>query len=209
MAVNSVHHSFLCYNIGIKHDFLRINICWAPREALKPEPERRGFQHLSRGPADVNVPEKHVWLLLLHSNILVIEWTPNAVFSRVAIATSENTSSGVHDWNKIRSYTEKLKFSVSFMPLLTIIRLLPTLRFLCQKIKFFPSHFASIWSCSTCLGGVIWGKNVVLYLPKWGKIAFKAIKRKKSAQKKMLQSVIVRLTSRAEKALVQRNKWRH
>ena len=46
--------------IGIKHDFLCINICWAPREVLKSEPERRGFQHLPRGPADVNVSEKHV-----------------------------------------------------------------------------------------------------------------------------------------------------
>ena len=40
-----------------KHDFLCINICWVPREVLKPEPERRGFQHLPRGPADVNVSE--------------------------------------------------------------------------------------------------------------------------------------------------------
>ena len=39
-------------NIGIKHDFLCINICWALREVLKPEPER--------GPAVVNVSEKHV-----------------------------------------------------------------------------------------------------------------------------------------------------
>ena len=47
-------------NIGIKHGFLCINICWAPREMLQPEPERRGFQPLLRGPADVNVSEKHV-----------------------------------------------------------------------------------------------------------------------------------------------------
>ena len=47
-------------NIGIKHGFLCINICWAPREMLKPEPERRGFQPLPRGPADVNVSEKHI-----------------------------------------------------------------------------------------------------------------------------------------------------
>ena len=26
-------------NIGIKHDFLYINICWVPRVALKPEQE--------------------------------------------------------------------------------------------------------------------------------------------------------------------------
>ena len=28
---------------------------------------------------------------------------------------SENTGFGVHEWNKIWSYTEKIKFSVSFM----------------------------------------------------------------------------------------------
>ena len=47
-------------NIGIKHDFLCNNICWAPREVLKPKAERRGIQDLPRGPADVNVSEKHV-----------------------------------------------------------------------------------------------------------------------------------------------------
>ena len=57
------------------------------------------------------------------------EWTPKAVFSRVAVATSENTGFGVHEWNKIRCYTEKkIKFSVSFMLLFAIIKLLPTLR---------------------------------------------------------------------------------
>ena len=53
-------------NIGITHDFLCINICWAPREMLKPKPQRRGFQHLPRVPACVNVSENHVWPLLLH-----------------------------------------------------------------------------------------------------------------------------------------------
>ena len=37
------------FNIGIKHDALTF-----------PVPERRGFQHLSKGPADVHVSEKHV-----------------------------------------------------------------------------------------------------------------------------------------------------
>ena len=46
--------------IGVKHDFLCINICRAPREMLKPEPERQGFRPLPRGPVDVNVSEKHV-----------------------------------------------------------------------------------------------------------------------------------------------------
>ena len=47
MAVKYLWHQYLCNNsIRIKYDFLCINICWAPREVLKPEPERRGFQHL-------------------------------------------------------------------------------------------------------------------------------------------------------------------
>ena len=57
--------------IGIKHDFLCISICWAPREVLNPEPERRGLQHLPRGPVDVS--EKPVWSLLFHKNILLLE----------------------------------------------------------------------------------------------------------------------------------------
>ena len=32
---------FKSFNIGIKHGFLCVNICWAPREMLKPEPESR------------------------------------------------------------------------------------------------------------------------------------------------------------------------
>ena len=43
---------FECFIIGIKHDFLCINICRAPREMLKLEPER--------GQVDVNVSKKHV-----------------------------------------------------------------------------------------------------------------------------------------------------
>ena len=38
-----------------------INICWTPREVLKPELERRGFQHLLRDPSDVNVCENQVF----------------------------------------------------------------------------------------------------------------------------------------------------
>ena len=30
-------------NIGIKHVFLCINICWTSRMVLKPEPKMRGF----------------------------------------------------------------------------------------------------------------------------------------------------------------------
>ena len=47
------YYNALGYNIGIKHDFLCINVCWAPREVLKLQPERKGFQHLPRGLADV------------------------------------------------------------------------------------------------------------------------------------------------------------
>ena len=82
------------------------------------------------------------------------EWTPQAVFSQVAVM-SENTDCGVHEWNKIQSYTEKLKFSVSFMLLFAIIMFLPQLSR--QKANFFPSHFASILSCSACLVSLIWG----------------------------------------------------
>ena len=47
-------------NIGIKHVFLCINICWAARRMLKREPERRGSQPLPRCSADVNVSEQRV-----------------------------------------------------------------------------------------------------------------------------------------------------
>ena len=57
---------------------------------------------------------------------------------------------------------KKSKFSVSFMFLFTIIKLLPTLRLARQKTNFFPNHFASIWSCSVYLGGMILVKKVVL-----------------------------------------------
>ena len=48
---------------------------------------------------------------------------------------------------------KKSRFSVSFMLLFTMIKLLPTLRLARQKTNFFPNHFVSIWSCSMCLGG--------------------------------------------------------
>ena len=52
-------------------------------------------------------------------------------------------ASGVHQWNKIRSYTEKK--SVAFMYLFKIIILLPTLRHLNRKINLLlPSHFAPV-----------------------------------------------------------------
>ena len=48
------------YNIGIKHGFSCINVCQVPREVLKTEAEGRGFQHLPRDLANVNVLENNV-----------------------------------------------------------------------------------------------------------------------------------------------------
>ena len=42
---------------------------------------------------------------------------------------------------------KKIKFSVSFMLLFTVIKILSTLRLSRQKPNFFPSHFVAIWSC--------------------------------------------------------------
>ena len=56
------------------------------------------------------------------------------------------------------------KFSVSFMLLFTIIKILSALRLSRQKTNLFSSHFASIWSCSACLVGIIFGGNAVLHL---------------------------------------------
>ena len=63
---------------------------------------------------------------------------------------------------KVDLTVKKSKFSVSFMLLFTIIKLLPTLRLAHQKTNFFPNHFASVWSCSVCLGGMVLVKKVVL-----------------------------------------------
>ena len=58
---------------------------------------------------------------------------------------------------------KKIKFSVSFMLLFVITMFLPTRHLSRQKANFLPSHFASISSCSACLVGIKWGKNIVLY----------------------------------------------
>ena len=51
------------------------------REVLKPVPERRGFQHLPKSPADVNVSENHVCLLLLHKTVFSLKnFSVNAFF---------------------------------------------------------------------------------------------------------------------------------
>ena len=91
-----------------------------------------------------------IWVFQCKIEFYFTEWTPQAVFSWVAVATSENTNCGVHEWNKIQSYTEKIKFSVSFMLLLAIIMFLPTRQLSRQKTYFYPSHFASVLSCSAC-----------------------------------------------------------
>ena len=43
------------------------------REVSKPEKKGECFPNLPRGPADVNVSEKHVWSLVLHKNIFLLE----------------------------------------------------------------------------------------------------------------------------------------
>ena len=50
-------HTFI---IGIKHGFPCINVCQVPREMLKTEAVGRGFQHLPRDLANVNVLENNV-----------------------------------------------------------------------------------------------------------------------------------------------------
>ena len=52
------------------------------------------------------------------------------------------------------------------MLLFTAIKLLPALRLSRQKTNLSSSHFPSIWSCSTCLVGIIFGGNAVLHLDK-------------------------------------------
>ena len=75
----------------------------------------------------------------------------------MAEATSEN---------KVLVLMSEIKFDLTlkkksnFLFLLRF-KLLPTLRLLRHKTNFFPSHFASIWSC---LGAMILGINAVLYL---------------------------------------------
>ena len=53
---------------------------------------------------------------------------------------------------------------VVFMSEIKFNYVLPTRQLSRQKANGFPSHFASISSCSACLLGIIWGKNTVLYL---------------------------------------------
>ena len=57
---NSILFWYSIYNIGIKHGFPCINVCHVPREMLKTEAVGRGFQHLPRDLANVNVLEINV-----------------------------------------------------------------------------------------------------------------------------------------------------
>ena len=50
----------LVFNIGIKHGFPCIKVCYVPREMLKTEAEGRGFQQLPRDLANVNALENNV-----------------------------------------------------------------------------------------------------------------------------------------------------
>ena len=63
---------------------------------------------------------ENIWFFQCKIEFYFTKWTPDVLFSQVARASSENTSFGVHEWNKIGSYTEKIKLSVSFMLLFTI-----------------------------------------------------------------------------------------
>ena len=104
---------------------------------------------------------------------------------------------------KFLHYTEKVKFSVSFMLLFTIIQLLPALRLSRQKTNFFPSHSTSVWSCSVCLGSIILVKTQFCS-QKMRPNSIQSNKTLEICGEKMPQSVIIRLMSRAEKVLHQR-----
>ena len=58
--IKSFYGICLVNNIGIKHGFPCINVCQVPREMLKTEAVGRGFQHLPRDLANVNVLENNV-----------------------------------------------------------------------------------------------------------------------------------------------------
>ena len=62
IKVVSIYSEMIWYHftIGIKHGIPCINVCQVPREMLKTEAVGRGFQHLPRDRANVNVLENHV-----------------------------------------------------------------------------------------------------------------------------------------------------
>ena len=62
-----------------------------------------------------------IWVFQCKIEFHFTVWSPQAVFSRVAVATSENIDCGIHERNKIQFHPKKLQFSVSFMLLFAII----------------------------------------------------------------------------------------
>ena len=89
----------------------------------------------------------YLFFFSVRSNFIITEGTPKAVFSRVAIATKPRVKIQVFVFMseiKFDLTLKKIKFSVSFMLLFAIIKLLPTLRLSRQKTNFFSRHFASI-----------------------------------------------------------------
>ena len=57
-------------DIGIKHDFLCINICWALRVVLKPRAWKSRVLTTPRDQQMFIYQLKHVWSLLLHSHFV-------------------------------------------------------------------------------------------------------------------------------------------
>ena len=88
------------------------------------------------------------------------------------------------------------------MPECVIIKLLPTLRLYCQTTNFFPSHFASIRSCSAFLGEI----KTQICTSKLRPNSIQSNEQQEIGAEEMPQTVKVHLTSRAEKALCQGNK---
>ena len=100
----------------------------------------------------------------------------------MAVATSENTSFGVHEWNQIRSYTEKQNFCFFYAFICNNLASTCSSTLTSRK-QTFSSHFTSILFCLTCLG-VKYGWKRSFAPRKWPQIVFKAIQRKKSVKKK-------------------------
>ena len=90
-----------CYAGGVRH--------WEKRERTVMDfdkaPPRKGKKHEKK---------KNICFFRWKIEIYFIEWTSSVIFSRVA-ATRENITDDVTRWNKFRSFTEKIKYSISFM----------------------------------------------------------------------------------------------
>ena len=104
-----------------------------------------------------------IWFFQCKIKFYFTQWTPKVVFSRVFSCVEIQVLVFMSEI-KFDLTLKKIKFSVSFMLLFAIIELLPIFRLSHQKTNFFSCHFVSIKSCSACLGGIVLGKNTVLYL---------------------------------------------